>query len=110
MSRPAAPAAQIDVAAEVRAQLARAQWTGRSMALRLGWTQPYISRRLTGEVPFDVNDLAAIAAVLGIPVSAFFDVPDFDRERLPARPPARRPQLRKQLRSLFDLHGRELAA
>lgn len=45
------------------------------MAIRLGWTQAYISRRLTGDVPFDVNDLAAIAEILEVPVTAFFDFP-----------------------------------
>lgn len=67
--------AQQDVAAEVRAQLARAKRTGRSVALQLGWKQTYISRRLTGAVPFDVNDLDAIASVLGVPVVAFFPWP-----------------------------------
>ena len=43
------------------------------MALRLGWNQPFISRRLSGDVPFDVNELAAIAGVLGVPVTSFFD-------------------------------------
>lgn len=104
------PAAQIDVAAEVRAQLARAQYTGSRIARELGWTQRYMSRRLTGEVPFDVNDLAAIAEVLGVPVSSFFDALDFERGQLTAQPPGRRPQLRKELLSLFDLHGLELAA
>ena len=110
MSRAAVPAAQLDVAAEVRAQLGRAQRTGRSIALELGWTQPYISRRLTGEVPFDVNDLTAIADVLGIPVSVFFDSLDFERGQLPAQQLSHRRQLSRKLLSLIDLHGLELAA
>jgi len=61
------------VAGEVRAHIARKRRSGRSVALELGWTQPYMSRRLNGIVPFDVEDLAAIADVLGVPVVAFFD-------------------------------------
>ena len=64
-----------DVAAEVRAHLARQRLSGRQAAIRLGWTQPYMSRRLTGEIPFDVADLEAIADLLGIPATAFFQRP-----------------------------------
>src|SRR5215472_17069635 len=103
MSSQPAPAAHLDVAAEVRAQLARARRTGRSVALELGWTQPYISRRLTGEVPFDVNDLAAVADVLHIPVTVFFEALDFERGQLSNQPPGRWGQLRKKMLHLFDL-------
>ncbi|MBO2459357.1 helix-turn-helix domain-containing protein [Actinomadura violacea] len=59
------------VAAEVRAQLARRRISGRRAALTMGWTEHYMSRRLTGKTPLDVNDLAAIAAVLNVPISTF---------------------------------------
>jgi transcriptional regulator with XRE-family HTH domain len=62
------------VAAEVRAQLARRRMSGRRAAFALGWKQPYIARRLSGEIPFDVNDLAALAQLLELPVSEFFGV------------------------------------
>lgn len=45
------------------------------MARELDWTQIYLWRRLSGKVPFNVNDLAAIAAVLEVPVTAFFEPP-----------------------------------
>lgn len=61
------------VAGEVRAHLARARISGRQAALQLGWTQPYMSRRLTGDIAFDVNDLEALAGLIGVPVTAFFD-------------------------------------
>ena len=61
------------MAGEVRAHLARARLSGRQAALQLGWTQPYMSRRLTGDIPFDVADLEAIADLLGIPVTALFE-------------------------------------
>jgi len=67
------PTPHLAVAAEVRAHLARRRISGRQAAFALGWKQPYISRRLSGEIPFDVNDLVAIADLLGVPVAAFFD-------------------------------------
>jgi transcriptional regulator with XRE-family HTH domain len=60
------------VAGEIRAYLARARLSGRRAALQLGWTQPYMSRRLTGDIPFDVTDLEALAGLLDVPVTAFF--------------------------------------
>ena len=63
-----------NVAAEIRAEFARRRISGRQAAKQLGWTGPYLSRRLTGAVPFDVNDLAAIAELLDVPVSTFFQV------------------------------------
>ena len=60
------------VAAEVRAEMARQRISGRQAARRLGWTQPYLSRRLTGDIPFDVADLADLADLLGVQVSVFF--------------------------------------
>ena len=67
------PTPHLRVAAEVRAHLARQRLSGRQAAFALGWKQPYIARRLSGEIPFDVNDLAAIASLLSLPVSEFFD-------------------------------------
>jgi transcriptional regulator with XRE-family HTH domain len=63
------------VAGEVRAWLARRKRSGRSAAAELGWTEPYLSRRLTGSVPFDVADLSALADLVGVPVETFFQVP-----------------------------------
>lgn len=64
------------VAAEVRASLARNRRSGRSVALQLGWNQNYIWRRLTGDTPFSIEDLAAIAEVLDVPVATFFGSPE----------------------------------
>ena len=63
------------VAAEIRAQLARRRLSGRQAAVMLGWTSPYLSRRLTGEVPFDVADLEALAGLLDVPVASFLQGP-----------------------------------
>jgi len=66
------PSTQELVAAEVRAELARQRWSGRRAARALGWSQPYLSRRLNGDTPFDVADLAALARLLDTEAAAFF--------------------------------------
>jgi transcriptional regulator with XRE-family HTH domain len=65
-----------EVAGEVRAWLARKQVSGRSAAQKLGMTEIYLNRRLRGVVPFNVVDLAALARLLDIPMTAFFDTPE----------------------------------
>lgn len=57
------------VAEEVRALLARHRLSASELARRLGMTQRYISRRLTGETAFDVDDLERIAGILNVEVS-----------------------------------------
>ena len=71
------------IAAEVRAQLARRRRSARSVALELGWTQTYMSRRINGRIPFNVDDLAAIAEALDVPVISFFQGPRLTRVRTP---------------------------
>src|SRR5437016_684360 len=61
------------VAGEVRAYLGRRRLSGRAAAMQLCWPQQYVSRRLTGAIPFDVAYLAALAYLLEIPVIAFFE-------------------------------------
>jgi transcriptional regulator with XRE-family HTH domain len=69
------------IAGEVRAELARQKLSGVRVARQLGWTQNYISRRLSGTVPFDVADLQAIADLLEVSVTEFFQVPTVDVRR-----------------------------
>ena len=57
------------VAANVRAELARKGITQTDLAAKLCKSQPFVSRRLSGRVPFDVADLAAIASVLDIQIA-----------------------------------------
>lgn len=57
------------VAGEIRAQMARTQTTQKQLALELGWTQPYLSRRLTGRVDFTTSELEDIAGKLGVSVA-----------------------------------------
>ena len=58
------------VAAIVRAEMARRRRSSADLARELGISPVSVSRRLTGEVPIDVNELAQIAAFLGLPMSS----------------------------------------
>jgi transcriptional regulator with XRE-family HTH domain len=57
------------VAGNVRAELARAGLSQTEFAASLGKSQAWISRRLTGSTPFDVDDLVRIAGALGVSVA-----------------------------------------
>ena len=56
------------LASEIRAELARRRGTKDGMRKALGWSHGYITRRLTGEAPLDMNDLEKIAGYFGMTV------------------------------------------
>jgi transcriptional regulator with XRE-family HTH domain len=58
------------VAEEIRALMGRRRMSGAALARGIGENQQYVSRRLTGEVPFDIDDLEKIAALLDTSVTA----------------------------------------
>jgi transcriptional regulator with XRE-family HTH domain len=60
------------VAAEVRAMLARKRISTREAARRMGVSQWWLQRRVTGEIPFDVGEITAVADLLDTPVETFF--------------------------------------
>lgn len=64
---PTSPTAH--VAGNVRAEMGRRNVTQVQMALALGRTQAAVSRRLTGRVAFDVEELSAVAVVLDTTVA-----------------------------------------
>lgn len=55
-------------AEEIRVILARRRMSAAELARRTGIKQSTMSRRMTGETAFDLDDLEAIAEVLGIAV------------------------------------------
>lgn len=57
------------VASEVRAALARHKKTAGDLATALGTTPHTAGRRLRGDIPFDVIEIAKIADWLGVPTS-----------------------------------------
>ncbi len=54
------------VATEVRSVLARQRVSGSRLAAALGTSQPWVARRLNGEVAFDLDDLQRIAVALKV--------------------------------------------
>jgi transcriptional regulator with XRE-family HTH domain len=67
------PELQTAIAAAVRGELAKAGRTGLTAAEALGMSQPAISRRTRGEVPFLAHEMARLAAWLDIPIARLFD-------------------------------------
>jgi len=57
------------VAAEVRAEMARQRRTQTDIGAAIGWSQQFLSRRLTGEQPFGIDEIEALAAELGVPLA-----------------------------------------
>ena len=60
----------------VRAEMARAGVSQIDLAERVGLSQSGLSKRLRGDVPFDVNELDAIATALGVPVVSLLPQPE----------------------------------
>lgn len=63
---------QDNVAAEIRAEMARKKISGRQAGNDLGWSQYYIAARLRGEISFSLIDLEKMADYLEVPVTKFF--------------------------------------
>lgn len=61
------------VANEVRAWLGRRRLSAAAAARRIGWTQPYLARRLNGMTTFTVTDLGALGQLLGVAPAAFLE-------------------------------------
>ena len=58
----------LHVGLEVRANMARNQVTQSALAHALDLSQAAVYRRLTGQVPFNVEELATVADHLGVTV------------------------------------------
>jgi transcriptional regulator with XRE-family HTH domain len=58
------------VAANVRAELARRRMTARRLAVDIGVTPEWLSRRMRADVPLSVDDLDRIASALDLPPEA----------------------------------------
>lgn len=62
------------VASNVRAEMARRNHTQQTLAQAVGKTQQSLSRRLSGQTSFTVDELADIAAALGVNLSALVEL------------------------------------
>lgn len=69
------------VAAEIRAEMARQRRTGVELASLLKVSKQAVSRRLSGEQGFDLDEVAIVADWLAVPLSQL--IPSND-ERVPA--------------------------
>lgn len=56
------------VGMEIKVAMVRAGVTGRELARRLGTSQTWVSTRLNGTTPLDLNELQRIADALGVTV------------------------------------------
>ena len=65
--------AVVVTAAQVRAALAWRNITGSSAARSLGMTQAYLSRRLNGDVPFNIGDIVLLAALIRVSPGRLID-------------------------------------
>jgi transcriptional regulator with XRE-family HTH domain len=54
------------VAAEVRAEMGRRRITQAELAAGIGRTQQFVSRRISGDVAMDTDDIDQIARHLGV--------------------------------------------
>lgn len=66
------PVTQRQIADNVRAELARRQLSQVALAQAIGLTDLAISRRLRGVVPFRADEMAAVAAFLGVSVAELY--------------------------------------
>jgi transcriptional regulator with XRE-family HTH domain len=64
------------VAAEIRAQLGRMNVRSAELARRLGENQQWVSSRLNGRTPIDLNELFRIARALGVGVHQLLPSPE----------------------------------
>lgn len=56
----------LKVADQVRAEMARRRVKQKDLVSALEMAQPAVSRRMNGKVPFNVDELAKIAELLGV--------------------------------------------
>lgn len=57
-------------AGAVRAELARRRISGRELGRAIGWSLGTTSRRLNGQSPITVDELARIAQFIDVPLAA----------------------------------------
>lgn len=76
-----APAPREVVAAEVRSATARRRISQAKIAAHLGMSPTALSRRFCADLPFDIDELAAVAAFLDVPITDLVSPIDTSRIR-----------------------------
>lgn len=64
------------VAEEIRAWQGRRRVSGVRLAAAIGKSQPYVSLRLSGKRPWNLNELEIIAETLGVDITMLCRAPD----------------------------------
>lgn len=64
---------RFQVASSVRAELERKQMSPERLAAATGIDLSVLDHMLTGDIPFDVEDLGAVADVLGVTVDSLLN-------------------------------------
>ena len=68
---PQTPTAQ--AGANIRAEMARRGISQVALAAKIKRPQPWLSKRLRGVIPLNINELLLIAAALDVPLDALLD-------------------------------------
>jgi len=95
MTPPRASSLSERVAEEIRVVLARRRIRQSQLARELGVSEQWISVRLLGKQPIDLNDLAQIAEALGVQVTDLIPRPDGNGPTLRYRTGYERPRKRR---------------
>lgn len=67
--------------------LVRRRLSAAKLAQQLGWSQPYMARRMSGAQTFDLDDLEQIADALGVTIYDLLPTPDEGDQNLRKRRP-----------------------
>ncbi len=94
------------VAEEVRALMARRRMSGRQLATTLGVSPSWVSYRLTGVQPIDVNDMHLMAGALGVEVH---DLLPSREQASRAVAPKPQPAIKRRSRGREDAPGLNLS-
>lgn len=80
---PTAPTLSAAVASEIRGEMARRGLLQSTLAERLNEHPTWVSRRIAGRIPLDLNDLERIAGALDVDPFQLLDRA-LDRKQVPA--------------------------
>lgn len=75
---PTAEALADHVPRTIRAEMARRGISQEALGRMIGWDQRRVSRRLTGDVAMDLNEIGLIADALNVPLATLLAAPDGD--------------------------------
>jgi len=72
------------VAANARAEIARLGRTVQPIAEQIGQNRVTLGRRLSGQLPFTIDEIVALSRVLGVPLATLLDGVEETESKVPA--------------------------